>query len=128
MSNRHLLLALAGLGGLNALLCLMMLFRENINGARVTHQGGEQQKSQRTLEEIKTLLAETREELASIRKAVARYEAIPWLNRSGGKPPWLDEIQRLNARLAKLEKAQDMQLLPAKPPGLNPLLPSKEPQ
>src|SRR5258708_7401204 len=113
MSNRHLLLALIGLGGLNALLCLVMVFRENTNGTRIAQLNSELKKTrgddlaetQRTLADIRALLTETRTELDTARKTIARYDSMPWLNRVGRKAPWQDELERLAARIERLEKA-----------------------
>jgi septal ring factor EnvC (AmiA/AmiB activator) len=139
INNRHLLLALVGLGVFNALLCFGFLLRENGNGVRIAHLTGELQaeraKQQTQFEELtadlkKTQreLAQTREQLASacgdLRKAQVTLEGYlekPWLNQPETQAPWEQQLKGMKEHLAKVQ--QDLDALKPKtlkPPPLGP--------
>jgi chromosome segregation ATPase len=136
VTNKQLLLGLAGLGLLNALLCFVVILREGSNGERIgrlsselaaaraaqTEQGqAQQQELSRLRDETRGALQQSNEQLSQARADLARAQAVlafyrekPWLNRKDTKEPWEAAVKQLAARLSDLEKAIE-QLRPPPP-------------
>jgi septal ring factor EnvC (AmiA/AmiB activator) len=140
IKNKHLLAIIAGLGGLTALLCLVLIFSEKANASRLDtlarelseyrHRQDERETALKaTIADLSGKLAATEQRLrtAEIKveqtsKGVVESRSLldmllrkKWLTAEGDGPPWDKEVTALDKRVTYLEGTHKPKLVPPMP-------------
>lgn len=127
VTNKQLLVGLIALGVFNALVCVVVMLRENANGVRLAlleaelgttredlaRTTGALRKTREALEATAHTLTKTQSELDHVRETLAEYRS---------NPPWQARVPRLQERLSNLEKGlKELQPMPDKKKPPTPL-------